>query len=191
MSVPRSASLTFPRLAITPSLSKGTPNRRSHAASIIMLPGPVSQAKMPDASPCGSAVTLPMPPRLRRTTFLSGSPYRICSEKGTSGAPWPPAAISALRKSDTTHTECSRAMTAGSPSWSVPAHQSSEGYGSCHTVCPWLATKASSESATPAMEHTFSTARENRRPSSKFKEHNSREELCFGSHARSILFRVS
>ena len=87
----------------------------------------------------------PRPGRRRRTQ----------SGQGTRGAPWPPAATSALRKSATTGHPSSAARAAGSPSWSVTPRAPSWG-GSCQTVCPW---KPAAASAPPPPASSSRSAR--------------------------------
>ena len=81
-----------------------------------MLAGPVSKARTSAAvQAAGSAVTLAMPPRLSSTRFFVAWRKRQKSSMGTSGAPWPPAARSAGRKSLTTGMRRRSASSAGSP----------------------------------------------------------------------------
>ena len=91
-------------------------------ASITMLPGPVSNARTCAASAAaGIAVRLPMPPRF--STMRPRLAWRKTSRsrKGTSGAPSPPAAISAGRKSLTTGIPSRAASTEPSPICQVQA----------------------------------------------------------------------
>src|SRR5581483_1088054 len=71
------------------------------------------------------------------------SPRRSTSKRATSGAPWPPAATSALRRSDRTGSPVRSAIQAGRPIWSVPATRPS-GSTQWKTVWPWATTRAAS-----------------------------------------------
>ena len=79
-------------------------------------------------------VTLPTPPRFRNATGASAPIHRAQAKwkKGTSGAPSPPLATSAVRKSQTTGTPASRASRSPRPIWWVPRPR-----GSCASVWPW------------------------------------------------------
>ena len=60
-----------------------------------------------------------MPPMLSTPMRLARRPNQAWWKKGASGAPWPPAATSRLRKSATTSMPVSSASSAGWHSWSV------------------------------------------------------------------------
>ncbi len=73
---------------------------RSTYVSIGRFAGPQSNAiTSPGAAPGRSTVRFAMPPRFSATRVSRASPSSSASTYGTSGAPWPPAAVSALRKS--------------------------------------------------------------------------------------------
>ena len=63
-----------------------------------------------------------MPPRFCRTRARRGCAKRVASSNGTSGAPCPPATMSAGRKFDTTGACTAAAISAGSPSCQVQAN---------------------------------------------------------------------
>ena len=54
-----------------------------------------------------------IPPRLQTTRVSPGAPNTVAWKAGASGAPWPPAATSRLRKSAITSTWVSSASSAG------------------------------------------------------------------------------
>ena len=60
-----------------------------------------------------------MPPMFSTSTVSSGRPNTPWWKAGTSGAPWPPAATSRLRRSATTVMPVSSASRAGLPSCRV------------------------------------------------------------------------
>ena len=62
-----------------------------------------------------------MPPRFCRTRARRGWAKRSHPAAGTSGAPWPPATMSAGRKLETTGAWTAAAIKAGSPSCQVHA----------------------------------------------------------------------
>ena len=85
-------------------------------------------------APCprgGRSVTLAMPPTLT-TTRWTGPPNSAAWNAGTSGAPWPPAATSRLRKSATTVMPQRSATRAGLLSCSVQPSS-----GRWRIVWPW------------------------------------------------------
>ncbi len=87
-----------------------------------------------------------MPPRLRAMR-PSGPANRTMSAYGTSGAAWPPAAISAARKSESTGRPVRSAMTAASASCIVHARlhgSAGSGTPTCATVCPCDAMRSTS-----------------------------------------------
>ncbi len=106
----RSKARRAARRAASAIAAAGTPRRRrdrtaapvwrSHQASSSVLPGPVSKPRT--APSAGRSVTLAMPPRLTTTRCDPSLPNSAAWNAGTSGAPWPPAATSRLRKSATT-----------------------------------------------------------------------------------------
>ena len=127
-----------------------------------MLPGPVSKAKTSSgAQPAGSTVMFPMPPMFCKSRVRSGVLYNMYSVNGTSGAPWPPAARSATRKSETVTSPVSCAMTAPSPICTVQRagrpHNSASS-GACQMVCPCEATASTSAAESPARSMTESAA---------------------------------
>jgi hypothetical protein len=127
-------------------------------------PGPVSNARTPasDAVPRGvTTVTLPMPPRFCSARNPVAVEKSSASAIGTSGAPWPPAATSATRKSEITSTPVRSAMTAGSPNCHV------EWPGSCQTVWPCEQTARTSARGTPASAMTVTAASASQSPRSK------------------------
>ena len=83
--------------------------------SLSMFAGPVSNAITSSARALEMSVRFAMPPRLRRA-IGARSAKSTWSPKGTSGAPSPPAAMSALRKSETVATPVRRATRDASPS---------------------------------------------------------------------------
>jgi len=83
-----------------------------------MFAGPVSNATTSSARSVGSSVRLAIPPRFRRARDVPSAKSRW-SAKGTSGAPSPPAAMSALRKSSMIGTPVASATRAASPICSV------------------------------------------------------------------------
>ena len=127
-----------------------------------MLPGPVSNAKTSSgAQPAGSTVMLPMPPIFCKIRVASVLLYNMYSVNGTSGAPWPPAARSATRKSETVTSPVSCAITAPSPICTVqragrPQNMTSS--GACQMVCPCEATASTSVTESSALRITESTA---------------------------------
>ena len=85
--------------------------------SMTMFPGPVSKATTwPSVQAAGRYVTFAMPPIFWMHRDFLGWRKRRKSAKGTSGAPWPPAARSRGRKSATVVMPVRSAMTQGSAS---------------------------------------------------------------------------
>ena len=83
-----------------------------------MFAGPVSNARTLSASALGIRVRFAIPPRFSRATGAC-FPNSTKSANGTSGAPSPPAAMFALRKSAIVGTPVRSATREASPSWSV------------------------------------------------------------------------
>ena len=109
------------------------------SASTMTLPGPLSNASVASRS-SDTTATLAMPPMFCSARTRPGARNRSQSAKGRSGAPSPPWATSATRKSPTVTAPVRAAITAGSPSCSVEATPPIDG-GWCHTVWPWLPTR--------------------------------------------------
>ncbi len=88
-------------------------------ASISTLPGPQSKPSTGVSTPrAGSPVRLLIPPTF--TTARGSSPRNAAAWKaGASGAPWPAAATSRLRKSATTSMPVNSASAAGALTWIV------------------------------------------------------------------------
>ena len=84
------------------------------------LPGPLSKARVASRS-SETRATLAMPPMFCSARTRPGARKSSQSAKGRSGAPSPPRATSATRKSPTVTTPVRAAITAGSPSCSVEA----------------------------------------------------------------------
>ncbi len=124
-------SSTAPLAAYAPSASKVRPVWRWHQASISALAGPVSKPRT--APSRGIRVRLAMPPRFSTARSSSAAPSMPRWKAGISGAPWPPAATSRRRKSDTVVIPVSSAMRLPSPSCTVKAGVAS---GRWRTVWP-------------------------------------------------------
>src|SRR5216684_3703618 len=108
-------------------------------SSISALPGPVSKAII--ASAPSRYVKLATPPTLSTAVGPGRSRFSTSARwnTGTSGAPCPPAATSAARKSNATGRRSRRASSLPLPSCTLrPAS------GRCSTVCPWNPTTAMS-----------------------------------------------
>ena len=127
-----------------------------------MLPGPVSKAYTASgAQAAGRTVMLPMPPIFCKSRVRSVLLYNRYSVNGTRGAPCPPAATSATRKSETVTSPVRCAMTAPSPICTVQralSPQKGTSSGACQMVCPWEATASTSAGVSPAARMTESAA---------------------------------
>ena len=88
---------TRPLAAHAPPSSRAVPRWRSAHASSRQFAGPVS--KPSTSRPGASIVMFAMPPRLSTTRVAIGAANSAACSAGSSGAPWPPAATSARRKS--------------------------------------------------------------------------------------------
>ena len=84
-----------------------------------------------------------MPPRFSSVTGARFA-KSTQSANGTSGAPSPPAAMSALRKSQTVVIPVRMATRDASPSCKVAWRE-----GTCATVCPWTAITSGGRSSLP------------------------------------------
>jgi hypothetical protein len=135
----------------------------STTASVTATPGPVSKARTPSiCPPGGTMVTLPMPPMFCSARQCEGAEKSSASAIGASGAPCPPAARSATRKSPTVSSPVRSAITAISPICSV------ECGGSCQIVCPWDPTARISAGASPDFAIASRAASASHPPRSKF-----------------------
>src|SRR5688572_16048272 len=146
----RARSLTRPERARRPSRSKDAPDG-AMIASLGMFAGPVSNAITSSLDAVGMRVRFAMPPRLS-TAIGARAEKRTWSPNGTSGAPSPPAAMSALRKSSTVVTPVARATRDASPSCRVVCSA-----GRCATVWPWSA-MTSGRAGRPAMKSDAAAA---------------------------------
>ena len=110
-------AMTFPPAAQAPSLSNSCPRCCWHQPSMSVLPGPQSK---PDIAPSvRSKVMFEIPPMFNTPTACPSCANQAWWKKGASGAPWPPAATSRLRKSAITSIPVSSASRAGWFSCSV------------------------------------------------------------------------
>ena len=105
------------------------------------LAGPVSKATSAPSAPI--QVTLPTPPRFSTASGFGSSAASAAWNTGTSGAPCPPAATSAERKSCATGRPVSSARVAASPTCQVKPPPPCRA-GRCRMVWPWKPIRSAS-----------------------------------------------
>ena len=142
----------MPVRAISASRSAPRPVAACTAASSRALPGPRSPASTSSAP---TRVRLEIPPMFSTAVGTPPVPSSSWSSSGASGAPCPPAATSAVRRSQSTGREVASAIREASPIWSV-ARTVPSSVTSWWRVWPWVAIRsappcrASTAAAAPA-----------------------------------------